>query len=104
MPRRALPFLVAALLLHAGPAAAATPEELARRIAAAREIAADVAQPSPEAMDRVRAALSLPETVVVDGRDVTVPADPFLARLSGETADDFRLAESHLHALEDAMR
>ena len=104
MRRRAAGVVVAALLLlQTGPAAAATPEEIARRIASARALAAKVEAPSPEAMDRVRATLGLPDTVLVEGTTITVPADVFLAGLSGEDAEDFRRAEAHLAALEEAI-
>lgn len=60
------------------------------------------AQPSPELMDRVRAALALPAAVALPGRVVIVRQDAYLERLDGNAVGDFRAAVRHLGALRSA--
>ena len=59
--------------------------------------------PSEARMDQVRAALGLPAEVVVGEWAVVLPPDPFLERLTGETAADFEGAGAHLEATRRAL-
>ena len=98
------------MALAVGPApspavAAIPPEDLAERAERASATARAVAgNPSPEAMQRVREALGLPEVVSLPSGDVLIPADPFLAELDGEDASDFAAAARHLDALGAEVR
>lgn len=110
--RRAILLVTVGVSIAIGVAAiAATPigaAEFADRLETAHRLAQEgTAAPSPVAMEAVRAALGLPARVDVDGSILTLPADPFLARLEGREADDFQRAVTHLEqlqaGLEDAL-
>jgi hypothetical protein len=100
---------VACAALIAGPAtgwgapAAISANDFVARLDRARRLAeADAVQPAAPKMQAVRGALGLPVDVDLAGGTVHVPSDGFLDSLSGTTADDFRSADDHLAAMEDA--
>ncbi|MEA2502277.1 MAG: hypothetical protein QOD01_2388, partial [Actinomycetota bacterium] len=75
------------------------------RLDRARRLAeADAVQPAAPKMQAVREALGLPVDVDLAGGTVHVPPDGFLDGLGGTSADDFRNADDHLAAMEDAAR
>ena len=79
-------------------------EAYAERLDAARRAAElGASDPSPEAMDRVRAELGLPAVVVLREMTVELPVDPVLADLDGRTAHDFEVASSQLDELRRAL-
>jgi hypothetical protein len=81
-----------------------TAEEFADRLDRAIELTElGASAPSAARMEQVRDALSLPADVVVGGRAVFLPADPFLERLSGGTAVDFDRAGAHLEGIRHAL-
>lgn len=89
------------------PAAAQTPrtttEGYIQRLDAASQVATDhLDDPSPEAMDELRAALGLPLVVDTAGGPVTIERDGFLDDLEGGRPADFSDARDHLAALRDA--
>jgi hypothetical protein len=107
MARRLLAAGAAITLMaaSAGRAHALSREEMLSRIAAARGLATQgVSSPSPERMDEVRRMLGLPVPLDLEGRRVTVEADPYLAGIRGATGDEFRQAVAHLEALEAGIR
>ncbi|MEA2504064.1 MAG: hypothetical protein QOG36_1107, partial [Actinomycetota bacterium] len=97
--------------LIAGPAtgwgapAAISGNDFVARLDRARRLAeADAVQPAAAKMQAVREALGLPVDVHLPGGTVHVPPDRFLDGLGGTSADDFRSADDHLAAMEDAAR
>jgi hypothetical protein len=79
--------------------------EFVARLDAARRLAeADAAQPSTQKMQAVRTVLRLPLDVDLPGGTIHVPVDDILASLRGTTSDDFRNADDHLAAMEDAAK
>jgi uncharacterized protein DUF4129 len=102
--RRALLLATVVVLATPAGARAATVEELLDRIERAREIAeAGASAPSPERMEEVRSALGLPDQVTVAGRTISVPADPFLEGLDGDSARAFEAATERMEALAKAI-
>jgi hypothetical protein len=107
---------VACAALIAGPAtagpatgwgapAAISANGFAARLDSARRLAeADAVQPAAPKMQAVREALGLPVDVDLAGGTVHVPSDGFLDGLRGTTAEDFRNADDHLAAMEDAAK
>jgi hypothetical protein len=79
-------------------------EEFLARLRRARELT-DLrgAQPSPDRIAEVRAALGLPVEISVRGWTVELPADSVLESLSGRSADDFDRARARLQLLEGAV-
>jgi hypothetical protein len=97
--------LVISLLIGAAPVASVDVSELADRAERAASLARDLAAaPSPQEMEEVRATLGLPTSVRVGDRTVTLPADPFLASLDGDSGRDFEAAAVRLEVLADAYR
>ena len=102
----ALSVVITAILL--GPGAGAqqvtSPEELLGRLRTAGSVAMEGAEdPSPARMQAVQDALGLPVIVRIDGSDVSIPPDPVIARLSGDEAEDFRLAMERVEALRASL-
>jgi hypothetical protein len=97
--------LVISFLIGAAPVASVDVSELADRAERAASLAREAAAaPSPEALEEIRAALGLPTSVRVGDRTVTLPADPFLASLDGDSGQDFEAAAIRLEVLADAYR
>jgi hypothetical protein len=111
MTKRALAALLAAVLILASTeqvvraqARVDTTEFLAR-IARAKQIAEQgVVTPNNSLMFEVREALSLPASVDLNGREVTIPKDEFLESLDGDNRREFRATVSHLTFLETQVR
>ncbi len=59
--------------------------------------------PSPERMDAVRDALGLPAALALPGRTVIVAKDPFLDRLDGKRAEQFREAGARIRDLRSSL-
>lgn len=102
-------LLTLAVLLGVAGADAAPPAiSLAtwtQRLDAARQQAdAGAANPSPAALDTIRALLGLPVAVSAGGRSIRITGDAVLDHLSGRRAQDFQDASDELAALEDAAR
>jgi hypothetical protein len=89
---------------RAGPAAITANDFVARLDTARRLAEADAAQPAAPKMQAVREALGLPVDVDLAGATVHVPADGLLDGLRGNIAEEFRTADDHLAAMEDAAR
>jgi hypothetical protein len=93
----------AALVLLASAASAEariSGDEFLRRLDDARALAEEgMDGVASERMDAVRATLGLPLTVVFPGWTVTVPEDPLLASLDGDSPQDFERAARHLDTL-----
>jgi hypothetical protein len=97
--------LVISFLIGAAPMASVDVSELADRAERAASLAREAAAaPSPEALDEVRAVLGLPTSVRIGVRTVTLPADPFLASLDGDSGRDFMAAATRLEVLADTYR
>jgi hypothetical protein len=105
---RLLRLLVVVLLMTpAAPARAAVigPEEFLARVAAARSAAREgFLQPSPEAMEGVRAALGLPVELGAGGSSMMLAKDVVLEGLDGDTPSDFQTALAHLDVLQNEVR
>jgi len=71
-----------------------------RAIAVARS---GIAMPSGVRMDRVRSAVG-PVVLLTPNGEEAVPADPFIAHLSGSSSRDFRVAVVHLRTLAASVR
>ena len=85
-------------------AARVTAEEFASRLRRAGDVAElGKADPSPFRMVEMREALGLPADVDAGEWVLVVPRDPFLESLSGERAEDFEMAGSHLQGLQQAL-
>lgn len=97
-------LVATALVGVASPAPSAIDgHDFVARLDAARRLAeAGATHPSRHGMDAVRRALGLPLDVVVAGGTVHVDRDPGLASLDGTSAGDFRKADDHISAMEDA--
>jgi hypothetical protein len=102
---------VACAALIAGPVtgwgapAAISANAFVARLDGARRLAeADAVQPTAPRMQAVREALGLPVDVDLAGGTVHVPPDGFLDGLGGTSAEDFRNADDHLAAMEDAAK
>ncbi len=87
----ALSFLLSlALSSPVGQATRITTDEYLLRLQHAEDLAqAGTTDPSPQAMDAVRATLGLPFLITVPGGSLRVETDAFLQRLSGENSGDF---------------
>lgn len=102
---RPLPFLLAIGLVLGVPAgvraqSSIPAEEFLDRLESAASLAEEgIAVPSPARMDELRDALDLPAVVRLDEWDATIPADPMLASLTGDDAEDFRRAADRVEAL-----
>lgn len=97
----------AAILARPAPAVAAPIplEEHVRRLDRATALAiSGAADPSPAAMEAVRAQAALPAEVVLGDRVVAIPADPILDSLGGRIPAEFDLAALRLQALAEAAR
>ena len=86
------------------PRATSASDFVARLDHARRLAEADAAAPAPAKMQAVREAVGLPLDVDLAGGTVHVPADGVLDGLQGSTTEDFRNADDHLAAMEDAGR
>jgi hypothetical protein len=97
-------LIVAPATGWAGPGSITANDFVARLDSARRLAEADAAQPAAPKMQAVREALGLPVDVNLAGATVHVPRDGFLDGLNGTTAEEFRNADDHLAAMEDAAR
>jgi Domain of unknown function (DUF4129) len=78
--------------------------EFAERLSLAADLAQQgTAEPSTSRMSELRETLALPVEVDVGGWLLSVPADPYLESLSGESGADFERAGAHVRALQDAL-
>lgn len=102
----ALPlFLWLALSSPVEQATPITTDQYLHRLQHAEDLAqAGATDPSPQAMDAVRAALGLPFVITVPGGSIRVETDPFLQRLRGESSDDFLDAARHLEIVKSSMQ
>ncbi|HET6776168.1 MAG TPA: DUF4129 domain-containing protein [Actinomycetota bacterium] len=95
----AIPLLSFALTVTAPRAAPITSADFLERLQEARQLAeAGALNPSPGAMDAVRARLGLPVQLLLPAGTVRIEAVPFLDRLRGEVPQDFDRAAQHLAA------
>lgn len=79
-------------------------EEMAERLIRAADLALEgKANPSPGAMQLVRATAGLPERIRTPWGSVLLPADRQLADLEGDTTADFVRADRRLRALHSSL-
>ncbi len=102
----ALSFLLSlALSSPVGQATRITTDEYLLRLQHAEDLAqAGTTDPSPQAMDAVRATLGLPFLITVPGGSLRVETDAFLQRLSGENSGDFLDAARHLEIVKSSVQ
>jgi hypothetical protein len=98
-------FLSLALSSPVGQATPITTDEYLLRLQHAEDLAqAGTNDPSPQAMDAVRAALGLPFVITVPGGSLRVETDAFLQRLRGENSGDFLDAARHLEIIKSSVQ
>lgn len=98
-------FLPLTLSTPVGQATPITTDEYLLRLQHAEDLAqTGTTDPSPQAMDAVRAALGLPFVITVPGGSLRVETDPFLQRLRGENPGDFLDAARHLEIVESSVQ
>ena len=102
----ALSFILSlALSSPVGQATPITTDEYLLRLQHAEDLAqAGTNDPSPQAMDAVRAALGLPFVITVPAGSLRVETDAFLQRLRGENSGDFLDAARHLEIIKSSVQ
>jgi hypothetical protein len=101
----AVPLVSFAFTVAIMRAAPITSADFLERLRQAHELAeAGALNPSPGAMDAVRAELRLPVQLLLPGGTVRIDADPFLDRLRGDVPGDFDRAAQHLDAFSASVR
>lgn len=102
----ALTFLLSpAVSSPVGQATPITTDQYLQRLQHAEDLAqAGTTDPSPQAMEALRAALALPSVITVPGGSIRVETDPFLERLVGESSGDFLHAVRHLETVKSSVQ